>query len=252
MAIIHLQKHTRWNNKTKKTNEKIINSCSKLCIFCRSENQRMSQWRRSKMHSKPCFIENKSFKMKGDENTNELTDASIQCSLWKRSSNNNNWLLSWTAPSPLRLHLNNQNFLLAHLAASRAPHNCSPRSTLTWEDWLQAAACSSREQAWRRTLGGNNFTPDPPLPRPQHELRTGFREREERHRVNQRRKTEGEGRGGRRVLVWGFMRHFGWMTALYSNYTREECTQVDHATQISFLIFKGPMCIIWKDLFAWI
>lgn len=90
-----------------------------------------------------------------------------------------------------------------HLAASCAPHNCSPRSALTWEDWLQAAACSSREQAWRRALGGNNLTPDPPLPRPrpQHELRTGFREKEEKHRVNQRRRKErggrvGEGRGG--------------------------------------------------------
>lgn len=87
-----------------------------------------------------------------------------------------------------------------HLAAPCAPYNCSPRSALTWEDWLQAAACSSREQAWRRALGGNNFTPDPPLPRPrpQHELRTGFREREEKHRVNQRRDREtrtGEGRG---------------------------------------------------------
>lgn len=78
-----------------------------------------------------------------------------------------------------------------HLAASCAPYNCSPRSALTWEDWLQAAACSSREQAWRRALGGNNFTPDPPppRPRPQHELRTGFREKEEKHRVNQRRET---------------------------------------------------------------
>ena len=88
-----------------------------------------------------------------------------------------------------------------HLAASCAPHNCSPRSALTWEDWLQAAACSSREQAWRRALGGNNLTPDPPLPRPrpQHELRTGFREKEEKHRVNQRRRKErgaGLGRGG--------------------------------------------------------
>ncbi len=87
-----------------------------------------------------------------------------------------------------------------HLVASCAPYNCSPRSALTWEDWLQAAACSSREQAWRRALGGNNFTPDPPLPRPrpQHELRTGFREREEKHRVNQRRKKgrRGQGRAG--------------------------------------------------------
>lgn len=86
-----------------------------------------------------------------------------------------------------------------HLAASCAPHNCSPRSALTWEDWLQAVACSSREQAWRRALGGNNFTPDPPLPRPrlQHELRTGFREKEEKHRVNQRRKIEGR-EGGKK------------------------------------------------------
>lgn len=87
-----------------------------------------------------------------------------------------------------------------HLAASCAPCNCSPRSALTWEDWLQAAACSSREQAWRRALGGNNFTPAPPLPlpRPQHELRTGFRKREEKHRINQRRETErrGQGRAG--------------------------------------------------------
>ena len=87
-----------------------------------------------------------------------------------------------------------------HLAASCAPYNCSPRSALTWEDWLQAAACSSREQAWRRALGGNNFTLDPPLPRPrpQHELRTGFREREEKHRINQRRGTgtRGQGRAG--------------------------------------------------------
>lgn len=87
-----------------------------------------------------------------------------------------------------------------HLAASCAPHNCSPRSALTWEDWLQAAACSSREQAWRRALGGNNFTPAPPLPRPrpQHELRTGFREREEKHRINQQRETgrRGQGRAG--------------------------------------------------------
>lgn len=84
-----------------------------------------------------------------------------------------------------------------HLAASCAPQNCSPRSALTWEDWLQAAACSSREQAWRRALGGNNFTRDPPLPRPQHELRTGFRKREEKHRVNQRRRQRrGQGKAG--------------------------------------------------------
>lgn len=82
-----------------------------------------------------------------------------------------------------------------HLAASRAPHNCSPRSALTWEDWLQAAACSSREQAWRRALGGNNLTPAPPLPRPQHELRTGFRKREEKHRINQQRETGRQGQG---------------------------------------------------------
>lgn len=91
-----------------------------------------------------------------------------------------------------------------HLAALVAPHNCSPRSALTWEDWLQAAACSSREQAWRRALGGNNLTPDPPLPRLQHELRAGFREREEKHRVNQQRdrKTRtgvGRGRGEEEV-----------------------------------------------------
>lgn len=88
-----------------------------------------------------------------------------------------------------------------HLAALCAPYNCSPRSALTWEDWLQIATCSSREQAWRRALGGNNFTPDPPLPRPrpQHELRTGFRKREEKHRIKQRRRKgrrgQGEGRG---------------------------------------------------------
>ncbi|KAG7268863.1 hypothetical protein CRUP_011312 [Coryphaenoides rupestris] len=55
-----------------------------------------------------------------------------------------------------------------------------------------AAACSSREQAWRRPLGGNNLTPAPALPRPQHELRPGFREREQRTRVNQLTE-EGEG-----------------------------------------------------------
>lgn len=82
-----------------------------------------------------------------------------------------------------------------HLAELRTPHNCSPRSALTWEDWLQAVACSSREQAWRHALGGNNFNLDPPLPRPQHELRTGFREREEKHRINYRRKKGGTGTG---------------------------------------------------------
>lgn len=92
-----------------------------------------------------------------------------------------------------------------HLAASCAPYNCSPRSALTWEDWLQAAACSSREQAWRRALGGNNFTPDPPLPRPrpQHELRTGFREREEKHRINQRRETGRQERERKRKQAAG-------------------------------------------------
>lgn len=76
-----------------------------------------------------------------------------------------------------------------HLAAAvRVPNNCSPRSALTWEDWLQAAACSSREQVWRRARGGNNLTPDPPPPRLQHELRIGFRKREEKHSINYRRK----------------------------------------------------------------
>lgn len=117
----------------------------------------------------------------------------------------NNWLLSWFSSIFLLFRLSTYapqgpELPPNHLAASCAPYNCSPRSALTWEDWLQAAACSSREQAWRRALGGNNFTPDPPLPRPrpQHELRTGFREREEKHRVNQRRKKgrRGQGRAG--------------------------------------------------------
>ncbi|KAF3833839.1 hypothetical protein F7725_025043 [Dissostichus mawsoni] len=94
---------------------------------------------------------------------------------------------------------NDQKLRPNHLAAKCAPYNGSPRSALTWEDWLQAAACSSREQAWRRALGGNNLTSAPPLPRPrpQHELRTGFREKEEKHRVNQRREKgrRGQGRG---------------------------------------------------------
>lgn len=95
------------------------------------------------------------------------------------------------------MHLKDQKLRPNHLAAKCAPYNGSPRSALTWEDWLQAAACSSREQAWRRALGGNNLTSAPPLPRPQHELRTGFREKEEKHRINQRREKgrRGQGRG---------------------------------------------------------
>lgn len=99
-----------------------------------------------------------------------------------------------------------------HLEASCAPYNCSPRSALTWEDWLQAVACSSREQAWWRALGGNNLTSAPPLPcpRPQHELRTGFREKEEKHCVNQRRQrggTLGKAGGSRRT---GQIKEKGW------------------------------------------
>lgn len=99
-----------------------------------------------------------------------------------------------------------------------APQNCSPRSALTWEDWLQAAACSSREQARRRALGGNNLTPDPPLP--QHELRTGFGKREERNDVNLWRKVNrqeleqvGQQRGRRKR--GGLLKHkVGWCTLL--------------------------------------
>lgn len=83
------------------------------------------------------------------------------------------------------------------------PQNCSPQSALTWEDWLQAAACSSREQARRRALGGNNLTPDPPLP--QHELRTGFRKREERHGVNLWREIKQKGRGAKKKTQEGRM-----------------------------------------------
>lgn len=108
-------------------------------------------------------------------------------------------LISPSISVSLHLHLKGQNFLQItqrHSARHICSYVhirviCSPRSALTWEDWLQAAACSSREQGWRRALGGNNFTPDPPLPRPrpQHELCTGFRKRE-RHRVNQQRQRD--------------------------------------------------------------
>lgn len=155
-----------------------------------------NEWEKSLKCSHALYstkIKSINIKTMTNNNIKEPINGKIQLSLWNATTDSCPDCLSslYKCTSGPELPPN-------HLAASCAPHNCSPRSALTWEDWLQAAACSSREQAWRRALGGNNFTPDPPLPRPQHELRTGFREREEKHCVNQRRETgrRGRGRGG--------------------------------------------------------
>lgn len=155
---------------------------SRLCIFFQVRN-----WNELLRVDQSAFMfmphKNK-IKNKRDDKTKEPINPNIHCRLQKRHY----WLLLSFLHLPLlrfsRYAPQGPEPPPTHLAALCAPHNCSPRSALTWEDWLQAVACSSREQAWRRALGGNNFNLDPPLPRPQHELRTGFREREEKHRVN--------------------------------------------------------------------
>lgn len=170
-------------------------------------NDLMNQWEKISafmvmLHN----VGNKSIKKKTKTDDRWQNKGTNKCKHSPQApKRHNNWLLSWSSSISLLLRLSTYapqgpELPPNHLAASCAPYNCSPRSALTWEDWLQAAACSSREQAWRRALGGNNFTPDPPLPRPrpQHELRTGFRKREEKHCINQRRKKarRGQGRAG--------------------------------------------------------
>lgn len=190
-----IQKQPKPNTHTHKSESACTTTAD--CVSLAGLKNQMIQWMKESLKCSHALYSTKiksiNIKTMTNNNIKEPINGKIQLSLWNATTDSCPDCLSslYKCTSGPELPPN-------HLAASCAPHNCSPRSALTWEDWLQAAACSSREQAWRRALGGNNFTPDPPLPRPQHELRTGFREREEKHRVNQRRETgrRGRGRGG--------------------------------------------------------